>query len=129
MIGNSVENMHLLLLLRGDNCPSLPNRLEAFMKRYNCFKQAGCEFATKQFRDACAQEPYDRDVNESLVYKKLIDSKRAAATGRSQHNGVVAGRKALHEEFSARIYMKRSGSNYEIFYRDLSNSHVPKLRE
>ena len=47
----------------------------------------------------------------------------------SQDDDSAAIRKALNEVFSARTCMKRSGSNYEQFHRDLINSHVSKSRE
>ena len=71
-MGSVIEKMFSLLILRGDDCPSLHTHLEASEEMCDCFKQAGCKCEITQLRDACAQELHVRGKHESLACKPLI---------------------------------------------------------
>ena len=56
VIGNAVEAMHSVMILRGEDYPYLPKYLEAATQKHKCFLQARCRFATEQLRDAYLEE-------------------------------------------------------------------------
>ena len=69
VIGNALESIYLVMLLKGENFPSLSKYLEATIQRYKCFEQAGCEFATDQIRDTYLEALLSCREDDSLVFK------------------------------------------------------------
>ena len=69
VIGNAVESLYSVILLKGEDFLSLPKYLEATTQKYKCFEQVGCKFATERIRDAYLEELLNRGENIILIFK------------------------------------------------------------
>ena len=128
VMGNLIEALYSVLLIRGDEYPNLPKYLEASDHKFVVLREALFDIANEELRDAYMTELDNRGQQSSGAYTKLKAWKDAGNSGAKKVAEKI-GKKTLTDVFRARIYIKRAGSNYEQYRREVSNGYVSRSRE
>ena len=128
VIGNLVESLHNYALVRGDDYESLSKHVEVSEQRYEMAKSSGLELANSKVRDRYLEELLSRNQSHSTLCTKLKSWKDAPADSKGDDDR-KKGIDALNEVIRSRIYMKRSGKEFDQFRREIANGCVAGNRE
>jgi len=128
VLGNLMESLYTLLMVRGEDYESFPKYFEVVNHRYNILKESGFDLATDNLRDTLMVELSNRGQSESQMYKRLMGWKNASMD-RSYAEVVKVGKESLMQAFMARVCVKRAGREFEEFRREVYNGYVAGSRE
>ena len=70
VIGTMLESMYSMMMIRGDECDTLPKYLEATENRCQVAKESNLDMANERLRDEYMAELENRDQNGSTTHIK-----------------------------------------------------------
>ena len=112
-VGNLIESLYNVMLIRGDDFKSLPKCLEASEHRHSALVGAGFDIVNPKFRDSYMEELVNRgqDLSKACLalkgWKEAEDGRvKQEAEDRKMDREIAAGKKVLTDVFRARLCIR-----------------------
>ena len=92
VVGNMLESLCNVFLIRGDDYSTLPKYHEAAQHRFEVLEEAGFDMTSPKFRDDCMNELKDRG-QRSVNTHQAMQLWRDAPNDGTKEDDMLAGKK------------------------------------
>ena len=121
VVGNMLESLNNVCIIRGNDFRLLPKCLDSTQHRFEVLEEAVFDMASPKFRDECMDEFDNRGQSKCKVHQALKIWKEEPSNDTCDDE-ISVGKKVLTEVLRALLHNKRSGVSYDHFRRDFSNA-------
>ena len=127
VVGIMIEGFHNFMMVTWEDYATLPSYLKASEHEYQVLRETGFELTSYAVRHLHLNELMSRRETESGTCKALEGWKNEANDDKDKTMKDL-GKELITDAIRSGVYIKRSGSNFEQFTRDLSNGNESRSR-